>query len=230
MEMLGSDELRDMLSPDPLDLKDTRPIYNTMKIIEENAVLYMGLNSLSNKTIGSALGELTLADLASTAGAIYNFHEKKSIYLLVDEAGDVLNENGIQLLNKSHGAGLKAFLCAQTIADLEVILGSKARAMQALGNLNNIFALRVNSPEMARYIADSFGKTSARKLSVSHSTSSSSAKAVMEFSGSFAHSISEEEIPLVSPDLLLKLPGLQYFASLAGAQVLKGRIPLILDK
>lgn len=227
MEMLGSDELGAMLSPDPLDLSDKRPIYDTQKIIDENAVLYVGLDSLSNKIIGSAIGSILLADFASVAGAIYNFKEKQDIYLFVDEAAEVMNEQAIQILNKGGGAGIKAFIATQTIADFDAVFGSNARTKQALGNLNNVICLRVKDPEMAKWIAESFGKTAARNMSVSYSTGSGSSKAFTEFTGSTSRSMTETEIPFVSPDLLTRLPGLQYFAFLAGSTLYKGRLPVL---
>lgn len=229
MEMLGSAELGAMLSPDPLDLSDTRPIYDTQKIIDEGAVLYMGLDSLSDKTIGQAIGSVFMADLASTTGAIYNFQEKKDVYLIVDESAEIVNDQSIQLLNKGGGAGVKGFFATQTISDLDVVLGSAAKTKQALGNLNNIFCLRVKDPEMAKWIAESFGSTSARRFNVSHSTGSGSTSSFTEFTGSTSRSMSEEEVPFVAPDMLTRLPGLQYFAFIGGSQLYKGRIPIIGD-
>jgi conjugal transfer pilus assembly protein TraD len=228
LEMLGSDELGAMLSPDPLDLNDTRPIYDTQKIIEENAVLYVGLDSLSNKIIGSAIGSILLADIASVAGAIYNFKEKPDdIYLFIDEAAEVINDQGIQILNKGGGAGIKAFIATQTIADFDVVFGSSAKTGQALGNLNNVLCLRVKDPDMAEWIATSFGKTAARDVRVTHTTGSGSSKSFTEFSGSTARAMSEIEIPFVSADMLTRLPGLQFFAFLAGSTLYKGRLPLL---
>lgn len=230
LEMLGSDELGAMLSPDPLDLNDTRPIYDTQKIIEENAVLYVGLDSLSNKIIGSAIGSIMLADFASVAGAIYNFKDKdkhEDIYLFIDEAAEVMNEQAIQILNKGGGAGIKAFIATQTIADFDVVFGSSARTSQALGNLNNVLCLRVKDPDMAKWIATSFGTTAARDVRVTQTTGSGSSKSFTEFSGSTARAMSEVEIPFVSADLLTRLPPLQYFAFLAGSTLYKGRLPVL---
>jgi conjugal transfer pilus assembly protein TraD len=227
MEMLGSDELGAMLSPDPFDMNDKRPIYDTQKIIEENAVLYVGLDSLSNKIIGSAIGSILLADIASVAGAIYNFQDPKDIYVMIDEAAEVINDQCIQILNKGGGAGIKALVATQTIDDLTAVFGSKAKTGQALGNLNNVICLRVKDPDMASWIADSFGTTSAREIRVTHSTGSGSSKSFTEFSGNNSQTMAEIEIPFVSPDLLTRLPSLQYFAFLAGSTLYKGRLPIL---
>jgi len=130
-------------------------------------------------------------------------------------------------LNKGGGAGIKAFIATQTIADFDVVFGSSARTGQALGNLNNVICLRVKDPAMAEWIATSFGKTAARDVRVTHTTGSGSSKSFTEFSGSTARALSEVEIPFVSPDLLTRLPGLQYFAFLAGSTLFKGRLPLL---
>ncbi|WP_426172542.1 conjugative transfer system coupling protein TraD [Pseudoduganella sp. R-34] len=227
LEMLGSDEIGAMLSPDPLDLTDTRPIYDTNKIIEEGAVLYVGLDSLSNKIIGSAIGSILLADIASVAGRIYNFGQKKSIYLMIDEAAEVVNEQTIQILNKGGGAGFNAMIATQTISDFDAVFGSRAKTNQALGNLNNVICLRVKDMDTANWIAESFGETSARSINVSHTTGSESSKSVTEFRGSTSTSMQEKDIPFVSPHLLTRLPGLQFFAFLAGSTLYKGRLPLL---
>lgn len=227
LEMLGSDELGKMLSPDPLDLTDTRPIYDMQKIIEENAVLYVGLDSLSNKIIGSAIGSILLADIASVLGSIYNFQMPKDLYLFVDEAAEVMNEQAIQILNKGGGAGIKAFIATQTIADFDAVFGNNARTKQSLGNLNNVICLRVKDPDMAEWIAKSFGETTARTLNVSYSSGAESSSSFTEFRGQTSRSMTEKEIPFVSPDLLTRLPGLQYFAFLAGSSLYKGRLPLL---
>ena len=227
LEQLGAGELGDMLSPDPTDLTDTRPIYDTRKCIEENAVVYIALDSLSNRIIGSAIGSIILADLASVAGAIYNFEEKKDVFLLVDEAAEAMNDQLIQILNKGGGAGMKCLLATQTIADFTVRLGSKDKATQVLANLNNVISLRVKDYETAEWVAKSFGKTGYRAQSESMSTSSGSAAHPTEFNASTSRSVQEQEVALVNPDLLMRLPPFNYFAFVAGSTVYKGRFPII---
>lgn len=56
LNMLTSDELGDLLSPDPRDLSDSRLIVDSTKIINNGQVLYLGLDSLSDGIVGSAIG------------------------------------------------------------------------------------------------------------------------------------------------------------------------------
>lgn len=227
LEMLGSDEIGDLLSPDPMDTEDTRPIYDMRKVIDEKAVLYIGLDSLSNKIIASAIGSILLADLSSTLGAIYNFSQPADCYLFVDEVAEVANDQLIQILNKGGGAGIKCFLAMQAIADLTVRLGSKDKCEQVLANLNNIISLRVRSAETAQYVSDMFGEVQARSMEVSYSSGSESSAAFTEFRANTSRSLKATPTPLVPPELLTRLPPLHYFAFVAGRGIFKGVIEFI---
>lgn len=227
LEMLGSDELGDLLSPDYQDLSDTRPIYDMRRVLDEKAVLYIGLDSLSNKIIASAIGSILLADLSSTLGSIYNFSTPTDAYLFVDEVAEVANDQLIQILNKGGGAGIKCFLAMQSIADLTVRLDSKDKCEQVLANLNNIISLRIRSAETAKYISELFGEVSTRTVDVSYSSGSESSSAFTEFRSSTSRSLKSEKSALISGALLTRLPPLHYFAFLAGRGIYKGALEFI---
>lgn len=229
LEMLGSGEIGAMLSPDPLDHTDTRPIYDTKRIIDEKAVLYIGLDSLSDKITGSAIASILLADIASVSGAIYNFEAKTNAYLMVDEAPEVLNDQAVQILNKGGGAGIKAFLAMQTLADMEARYASKPKAMMTLGNLNNIICLRLRDMDSAEYVSKMFLSTVVRTEATSYSSGSDSSSAFTEFRGGINRSLAEKDVPLVSPDVITRLPPLQFIALIAAQKTVKGRIPLLID-
>lgn len=229
LEMLGSDEIGELLSPDASNLEDTRPIYDMRKIIDEKAVLYVGLDSLSNKTIAQAIGSILLADIASTLGSIYNFSSNPAdCYLFVDETAEVANEQLTQILNKGGGAGMKVFLAMQSIADLSVCFQSKKdKAEQMLGNLNNLISLRVQSIETAQYVSDKFAEVATRSLDIGFSSGSGSSESFTEFRSNVSRSLKSTDTALVSPALLTKLPPLHYFAFIAGRNYVKGCIPFI---
>ncbi|ABM39612.1 conjugative transfer system coupling protein TraD [Polaromonas naphthalenivorans] len=229
LEMLGSDEIGDLLSPDPTNLEDKRPIYDMRKVIDEKAVLYVGLDSLSNKTIAQAIGSILLADIASTLGSIYNFSSNPAdCYLFVDETAEVANDQLTQILNKGGGAGMKVFLAMQSIADLSVCFQSKKdKAEQMLGNLNNLISLRVQSVETAQYVSDKFSEVGTRAMDVAFSSGSGSSEAFTEFRSNVSRSLKTTNTALVSPALLTKLPPLHYFAFIAGRSYIKGCLPFI---
>ncbi|UUZ66619.1 conjugative transfer system coupling protein TraD (plasmid) [Polaromonas sp. P1-6] len=227
LEMLGSDEIGDLLSPDASDMNDKRPIYNMRQIIDEKAVLYVGLDSLSNGIIASAVGSILLADIASCLGSIYNFSKPADAYLVVDEAAEVANAQLTQVLNKGGGAGMRVFLAMQAIADLNVRLQTKDRAEQVLANLNNLISLRVKSFETAKYVSDMFSQVSTRQMEVGFSTGSESSSAFTEFRSNVSRNLRATDSALVSPSLLMRLPPLHYFAFIAGRSYYKGALPFI---
>lgn len=227
LEMLGSDEIGDLLSPDPMDTSDTRDSWDMRRVIDEGAVLYIALDSLSNKIIASAIGSILLADLGSTLGSIYNFSTPGDAYLFVDEVAEVANDQLIQILNKGGGAGIKCFLAMQAIADLIVRLGSKEKAEQVLANLNNLISLRVRSMETAKYVSDMFGQVNVRSMDVSYSSGSESSQAFTEFRSNTSRSLKSTASALVPPELLTRLAPLHYFAFVAGRGTYKGVVEFI---
>ena len=229
LELLGAGEIGDLLSPDYTSHTNLKDIWNFKGVIEENCVLYIGLDSLSNGITATAVGSIFLADLAACAGAFYNAGLKKDIYLMIDEAGEALNDQATQLLNKGRGAGFKLFVATQTIADLVVRYGSAPKATQALGNLNNLICLRLKDMETAEYVSKIFGMTEYRTLETGYSSGTESSANVTEFRGSTSRSMRAKEIALVSTDLLTSLPSMHYFANIAGGTKWKGRVPLIVD-
>ncbi|MFY9328824.1 MAG: conjugative transfer system coupling protein TraD [Georgfuchsia sp.] len=229
LQRLATGDLGELLSPDVADFDDPRPVYSMEKIVTDRKVLYVGADTLSNKMVGSATMSMLLADMAAVAGAIYNFTEsgQEQVYLFMDEAAEGLNDQAIQILNKAGGAGFKVFIATQTAADLEVRLGKKPKALQVLGNTNNVICLRVRDYETAKLVADMMGETTIRKVSTSHNLGSETEATVVEFRGSITRSQGEEKAPLISPDVLTRLPNLQYVAMVAGGTVVKGRLPII---
>ncbi|WP_354676623.1 conjugative transfer system coupling protein TraD [Cupriavidus plantarum] len=230
LQMLATGETGLMLAPKADDFDDDREIWDIDKVIKQKAVLYVGADSLSNSMVAQAVMSMLLADIASVAGAIYNFYDRPpEIVVQVDEAAEAFNEQLLQLLNKGRGAGFKVFVAYQTRSDFTAKLGNVAKMQQVLGNLNNQIVLRLEDIETAQWFAEKAGTTAIRNLVVSSSTSTGTEAHVGEFSGSVSRSAQLEKVPLIPHDLLMQLPNLQYFLRISGGAVYQGRIPIIRD-
>jgi conjugal transfer pilus assembly protein TraD len=227
LDMLTSGPLGKLLSPDVDSLDDHREILNSSTVIKSGAVLYIALDSLPDKTVGSAIGSILLADLAAVAGAIYNYERKpRVVNLLVDEASEVVNEPFLSILNKARGAGFRVTVFTQTLPDFISAMGSEEKALQMLGNLNNMIALRTKDDQTQKYITATFGTGYVATRSFRLGTASSSQASLSSFSGSEAvglESSLEERVPSA---ILGMLPNFQYFASVSGGKVIKGRFEL----
>jgi conjugal transfer pilus assembly protein TraD len=226
LSMLTAGDLGRSLSPDPFDPDDPRPIMNLERIIRGRHIFYVALDSLPDPAVGSALGAILLADLSALAGIRYNTnvnHPRISLY--ADEISDVINQPLIQILNKGAESGIHTTCAMQTLADLAKRLGSEDAARMALGNLNNLIALRSKDRPTQDFIVETFGKTPIHSVDVAYATHTDAH--LPDFSGSISRRLRETREETVPSDILGKLPNLQYFASVSGGRLLKGRVPIL---
>ncbi|MCL4181846.1 MAG: conjugative transfer system coupling protein TraD [Burkholderiaceae bacterium] len=225
LSMLTSGDLGRSLSPDPFDADDIRPIMNFEKIERGGHVLYMCLDALPDPSVASAIGALALADQAARAGMRYNLGAYQRISLFVDEVANVINQPLIEILNKGAESGIFATCAMQTLADLARRLGSEDAARMALGNLNNLIALRTKDRPTQDFVVETFGKTAIHtvRVGLSHGADAH----LGDFSSSYSTQLTESFEEVVPADMLGKLPNLQYFASVSGGRIIKGRFPII---
>ena len=227
MNMLTSGELGELLSPDPSDLSDPRAITDSAKIINNKQVAYFGLDSLTDAMVGSAIGSILLSDLTSVAGDRYNYGvDNQPVNIFVDEAAEVINEPFIQLLNKGRGARIRLFVATQTFADFTARLGSKEKALQVLGNINNIFALRIVDSETQEYVAENLPKTRLKYVMRTQGQNTDGNQPVLH-GGNQGERLMEEEADLFPAQLLGMLPNLEYIAKISGGKIVKGRLPIL---
>lgn len=225
LSMLTSGSLGRSLSPDPFDANDERPIMNMEKIVGGGHVLYLCLDALPDPAVATAIGAIFLADLSAFSGIRYNLGGDRRIELFVDEVADVINQPLIQLLNKGVESGIHTTCAMQTLADLAKRLGSETAARQALGNLNNLIAFRSKDRPTQDFIVETFGKTAIHTLRVGLNNAADAH--LGDFSSAYSTQISETLQDLVPADVLGKLPDLQYFGSVSGGRLIKGRFAIL---
>lgn len=228
LTMLTAGEVGDLLSPDRNNTDDLRPILDTEKIVSSNKVVYMGLDSLTDATVSSAMGSVILADLVAVAGARYNYGDfENMVNLFNDECNETVNVPTLQMLNKSRGAKFRLFLLTQTIPDLTVRLGSLEQTMQFLGNINNTIVGRSMDPATRLYLADVFKKTTIETIQETKMTSAKSGEGSAQFNASYGARTTDTEADLIASDVFGEMPNLEYFAVWTAGKTVKGRIPLI---
>jgi len=225
---LTTGELAELLSPNPRNISDERPMTDNAALIRANAVVCIGLDALANKEVSSAVGSMILSDLTSVAAGIYNYGgTNNKVFLIVDEASEVVNEAYIQMLNKSAGAGFINLAAIQGIPDLEACLGSKPQAHQMLANFNNLIAMRVLDPTSQEFVTQTMGETYVITGQTIKGTTSSTEKNIAHFSGSVQERITESSEAIIPTDILGQMPNWQYFAKFSGGRFVKGRLPII---
>ena len=90
--------------------------------------------------------------------------KKRIVNLFIDEAAEVVCGPFLQLLNKGRGANFKLFVATQTCADFASRMGSRDKASQLLGNLNNRICLRCVDPDTQKFVASLMPKTYIKRV------------------------------------------------------------------
>ncbi|QUG93357.1 conjugative transfer system coupling protein TraD (plasmid) [Pseudomonas putida] len=226
LNMLTAGHMGPLLSPMD-DPDDDREITDSSKIIAGKQVLYMGLDSLSDAMVGSAIGSIFLADLAAVGGERYNFGPEvpDRVNIFVDEAAETVNDQLIQLLNKGRGAGMALYVATQTIADFEARMGSLAKARQVLGNTNHTIALRLTDPDTQKFIAEKIPPTYFKYVMRTQGNTTKDDPHMHSLN--VGERLMDEEGELFPSQLLGSLPNLEFLAILAGGKVYKGKIPVL---
>lgn len=239
LTMLSAGEVGELLSPDP-DGDDERPIVDSDAIIREGGVLYIAVNSLTDKVVSSAIGSIFLADFTAGAGRSYaksvrDEDGKRLVNLYVDEASEIVEAGQagamglIQLLNKGRGAGYRLVVLSQTLHDWAVGLGSMEAAYRCLGNTNNKIALRVTDPDTQEFFAKLMGEAPRHtgRYGINNGSSGNDGD-VTNYSAGVSEMLTETEGYLFPPDKLGRLPDLEYLGIFSGGKIIKGRFPVVL--
>jgi len=152
-------------------------------VIRKRAVVYVGLDALSDAEVAAAVGNSMFSDLVSVAGHIYKHGiddglpgasagSRVPINVHADEFNELMGDEFVPLINKGGGAGLQVTAYTQTLSDIEARIGNRAKAGQVIGNFNNLFMLRVRETATAELLTrqlpkvevykDSFARMEAR--------------------------------------------------------------------
>lgn len=229
LTQLTSGALRDALSGADADAP-LRPMISLKTVLTRRHVLYVALDALPDPVVASALGAIVLSDLASLAGERYNTRQTgERVCLFVDECSNVMNRPLIELLNKGAESGVRTTCAMQTVSDLAARLGGPDEARMALGNFNNVIALRTKDLVTQRFVTETFGRTYVAGVDAAVSAGRSSDDA-LGFHVGYAERHSSRREETIPADVLGKLPNCEFFASLAGGRLVKGRLPILVFK
>lgn len=239
MEKLTTGKTAHLIAPDYDDLGDTRPILDWLQIINEGGIVYIGLDSLSDHEVASAIGGSMFADLTSSAGTIYKHGAdvgqaevtpKRMLSLHADEFNELVGNTFIPMVNKAGGANYQVTAYTQTWHDVEARIGNRAKAEQIAGNFNSLVMLRVQNTETAEMLTERLPEVNVfTRVAGSSASDTNDPTDFAEFSSRNEDRISTEKVPMLRPADLVQLPKGQAFCMINGGQLWKVRIPLADD-
>ncbi|EGH12855.1 MULTISPECIES: type IV conjugative transfer system coupling protein TraD [Pseudomonas syringae group] len=236
LEKLTTGRMAELISPDYQDVNDPRPIFDWMQVVRKKAVVYIGLDALSDTEVAAAVGNSMFSDLVSVAGHIYKFGvddglpggvpgTKVPINLHADEFNELMGEEFIPMINKGGGAGMQVTAYTQTMSDIEAKIGNKAKAGQVIGNFNNVFMLRVRETSTAELLTNQLPKVQVF-TSTPASSANDSATGNTAFTSSSHDQVQQVSVPMIEPAHVVGLPKGQCFALMEGGNLWKIRMPL----
>ncbi|WP_454868436.1 type IV conjugative transfer system coupling protein TraD [Pseudomonas farris] len=238
LEKLTTGDIAQLLAPDYMDLEDPRPIFDWMQVIRKRAVVYVGLDALSDSEVASAVGNSMFSDLVSVAGHIYKFgvddglpgasaDKKIPINVHADEFNELMGDEFIPMINKGGGAGIQVTAYTQTLSDIEARIGNRAKAGQVIGNFNNLFMLRVRETATAELLTKQLPNVDVYATSVmSAATDSSDPHGNTAFTSNTQDRVTTTSVPMIEPAHVVALPKGQAFGLIEGGQLWKIRMPL----
>lgn len=238
LEKLTTGKTAELLSPDYSDIDDERPIFDWEEVIRKRAIVYVGLDALSDLTVASAVGNSMFADLVAMAGHIYKFgineglpdagnNPKISINVHCDEFNELIGEEFVPFINKGGGAGIQVTAYTQTISDIKARIGDSAKAGQIVGNFNSMVMLRVKEQATAEVLTKNLHEVQVLEVMALSSTSDSSETGTSQHFGSnTGDRVNTVRKPMLSTADIMNLPKGQAFALIEGSQLWKIRMPL----
>lgn len=238
LEKLTTGKIAQLLAPDYSDLSDPRPIFDWVQVIRKRAIVYVGLDALSDAEVAAAVGNSMFSDLVSVAGHVYKFgiddglpasasDARIPINVHADEFAELMGDEFIPMINKGGGAGLQITAYTQTLSDIEARIGNRARAGQVVGNFNNLIMLRVRETATAELLTNQLPKVDVSTTQLmSGATDSSDPESQITFTSNTQDRVTTTRVPLIEPAHVVALPKGQAFALIEGGTLYKVRMPL----
>lgn len=241
LEKLTTGEIGELISPDYFDLNDDRVIFEWTQVIRKKAIVYVGLDAMTDTEVASAVGNSMFADLVSTAGQIYKHGAEQgmlggrdnvmpNICLHADEFNELMGDEFLPMINKSGGAGMQITAYTQSRGDIEARLGVIAKARQVESNFNNLIMLRVKDSFTAEVLTDQLPEVEiSQKMTVSGAADSSDTDNAIDFTSNTQDRISALRVPMLETSHITTLPKGQAFCLLDGGRLFKVRFPLPIE-
>ena len=210
--------------------------------MNQKAVVYIGLDALSDPAVAAAVGNSMFADLVSYTGERYKRgdgtetlnprqEQLSRINLHADEVNELMGDEFIPMVNKGGGSGLQVTAYTQTLADVEVKVGSNAKAQQVTGNFNNLIMFRVKGIETARLLTDQLPEVSVENLTwLAGYNDSSDVNSGVEFSSRHEDRVTTTQSTMLEPHDVMKLPRGHAFVLIEGGTLYKARLPRVIGR
>jgi type IV secretory pathway TraG/TraD family ATPase VirD4 len=139
------------------------------KALDEGACIYIGASTQGYGSMARTIGKIfvnELLQLSHYRGVISQSSTENigsPFAVFIDEAGSILFQDFIDLINKARSSGIQIYTAVQSMQDFDALAGGKPFMKQLFECYSNFIFLRQSGPESAEMVSSLFGTYLSKK-------------------------------------------------------------------
>jgi conjugal transfer pilus assembly protein TraD len=139
------------------------------KALDEGACIYIGASTQGYGSMARTIGKIFVNELLQLShyrgvkGASSTENITAPFAVFIDEAGSILFQDFIDLINKARSSGIQIYTAVQSMQDFDALAGGKPFMKQLFECYSNFIFLRQSGPESAEMVSSLFGTYLSKK-------------------------------------------------------------------
>ena len=144
-------------------LSGTTTAMTMRRALDEGACIYIGASTQGYGSLAKTIGKIFVNELlqlshyrgVKSENANQNINRPFAVF--IDEAGSILFQDFIDLINKARSSGIQIYTAVQSMQDFDALAGGKPFMKQLFECYSNFIFLRQSGPESAEMVSSLFG-------------------------------------------------------------------------
>ena len=139
------------------------------RALDEGACIYIGASTQGYGSMARTIGKifvnelLQLSHYRGVVGESSSENIAAPFAVFIDEAGSILFQDFIDLINKARSSGIQIYTAVQSMQDFDALAGGKPFMKQLFECYSNFIFLRQSGPESAEMVSSLFGTYLSKK-------------------------------------------------------------------
>ena len=139
------------------------------RALDEGACIYIGASTQGYGSMARTIGKifvnelLQLSHFRGVKSETSNQNIDRPFAVFIDEAGSILFQDFIDLINKARSSGIQIYTAVQSMQDFDALAGGKPFMKQLFECYSNFIFLRQSGPESAEMVSSLFGTYLSKK-------------------------------------------------------------------
>lgn len=154
--------LKDSVDPEN-PIKGSSTAMTMRRALDEGACIYIGASTQGYGSMARTIGKIFVNELLQLSHyrGVQSENAKQNIdrpfAVFIDEAGSILFQDFIDLINKARSSGIQIYTAVQSMQDFDALAGGKPFMKQLFECYSNFIFLRQSGPESAEMVSSLFG-------------------------------------------------------------------------